>query len=124
MTDLEATALCARAMGMRPFKEYPLGNYPEQDGTYEIRGDVVYHLHGNARGGYNRYDYDPFTDDAQMAELVKKFRLELTCGLNDIWICSNRGTTDYEHGDSRDLNRAVVMCAARMQAAKEAKEAK
>ena len=94
MTDLEMTKLCAEAMGYR-----------------ELNDDFLYEdEEGSVRS------YTPLVDDAQAVALVKRFRLELTCGRGDVWIASNRGTTDYVSGNSADLNQAIVECVAKMQA--------
>ena len=116
MTDLEITKLCAEAMGMRPFRWYPSGAYPDQDGTYEIRGNLVQYLGGNPLGGYNRHDYHPLHDDAQAMALVKKFGLHIVyqplCA--DTWLVDNAD----KDAASNDLNRAICECVAKMQEAK------
>jgi hypothetical protein len=76
----------------------------------------------------NSHPYDPLHDDAQAMALVKKF--ELTCqmqhgmrGPSGAWanIKFWRVFGPTDPADSEDLNRAIVECVAKMQAAKEAK---
>ena len=93
MTDLEITRLAAEAMG-------------HTDDVYPDGLDLMFR---------NGTQYAPLHDDAQAMALVKRFRLELTYGLHDIWICSNRGTIDYVSGNDCNLNRAIVKCVAKMQ---------
>ena len=90
MTDLEITKLCAEAMGGEGF-------------AYDEFGPK----------------YDPLHDDAQAMALVKKFELSVEFSdefhTNSDWaVC--RGTTIQAY--SRDLNRAICECVAKMQAAR------
>jgi hypothetical protein len=93
MSDLEITQKCAEAMG----------------DAMAQSGDLRTALYR-----FNCWEYDPLHNDAQAMALVKKFKLELTCGLHDVWIASNRGTYDYESGNNADLNRAICECVAKM----------
>lgn len=99
MTDLEMTKLCAEAMG------------------YVYRGQHDDALMGNQFG-----KYDPLHDDAQAMALVKKFKSphfqlwsddEVTGGKWHAWVRGQRAGTS-----SDSLNRAIVECVAKMQAAK------
>ena len=107
MTDLEITKACAEAMG------YELVQGCED----EVR---IHFIKNYGRANGPGRPYDPLHDDAQAMALVKKFHLELTCGLNDIWIASNRGTTDYVSGNNSDLNRAICECICKMHRKKRA----
>jgi hypothetical protein len=91
MTDLEMTKLCAEAMG------------------------IVQSMHVNEDGLWTYY---PLHDDAQAMALVKKFHLE--CYWNgSVWGVLD-GPSGCAHELRGDLNRAIVECVAKMQAAKEA----
>lgn len=98
-SDLEMTKLAAEAMG-----------YTDDD-VYSDGLDLMFR---------NGKQYVPLHDDAQAMALVKKFHLELTCGLHDVWIASNRGTTDYVSGNSDNLNRAICECCTNMWLARKA----
>ena len=90
------TRLCAEAMGLDMSKGYinaGLCNHCEEYGL----------------------DYNPLDDDAQAMRLVKKFRLMLT---PDIAPEEWRVESDGLDGRNNDLNRAIVECVAKMQAAK------
>lgn len=102
MTDLEMTRLCAEAMGDGEAIARP---WPRDGGT-----PTCYVLIGRDE------TYDPFHDDAQMVALVKKFNL----GLNppDPGTGDNEWMIGYECARNIDLNRAVVECVAKTQAAK------
>ena len=99
MTDLEMTRLCAEAMGLNMNPD----DVPEDQ-------VLLY------------YKYDPLHDDAQAMELVKKFKPEITFleDLVKVWLPQARTKNlDYQQPViARDLNRAIVECCARMQAAK------
>jgi hypothetical protein len=93
VTDLEMTKLCAEAMGFHPLAEMLISG-----------------------------KYDPLHDDAQAMALVKKYLIEIhywngwRCGLvND---CTETTHTLGHNTHNTDLNRAIVECVARMQAAK------
>lgn len=102
MTDLEMTKLCAGAMGI--------------DHRYCEAGNPV-----NSAEPI----YFPLHDDAQAMALVKRFKLDLDSpkgGLDDEW-CAGYGddhslTCSPIFQSSRDLNRAIVECVAKMQSAK------
>lgn len=101
MTDLEATRLCAEAMGIS-VQEYDHGGF--------------YHYGG--QGEYGLEDYDPFSNDTQCMALVKRFKL--TVGEMD------DGKTRYARpmrgGEGvymeAELNYPIVYFVAKMQAAK------
>ena len=118
MTDLEITKLCAEAMGMRSFQWFPSGDYPDQNGTYEISGNEIMRLEGNPLGGYNRYAYDPLHDDAQAMALAKRFHIDTSSFLNldGRWVWQCRHDKDVAWTDPHhDLNRVVCECVAEMQ---------
>lgn len=111
MTDLEATRLCAEAIG---WKFVPASNYSGgwRSDHYTLNGDIVEWDHR----------YKPLHDDAQAMALVKKFRLELNGELqlthddDPLWVCC--GPTGERLSEDEDLNRAIVYCVATMQAGK------
>ena len=100
MTDLEMTKLCAEAMGL--WEEVKIG-----DKKYE----------------HPPLNYDPLHDDAQAMALVKKFDVSITslsARAADHWFVQTTGTKIQPSiiGTAYDLNRAIVECVAKMQAAK------
>jgi len=120
MTDLELTKACAEASGMRQSQLFPLGDYPDQDGTYELMGDAIYRLSGNPRGGYNRYLYNPLHDDGQAMALVKHFKLSIAYLYNYVdgvqyWYCTLSGSPSGNEIYGGILNRAICECVANMQ---------
>jgi hypothetical protein len=87
--DLEMTKLCAQAMGW----------------VKTEKGD----------------DFDPLHDDAQAMALVKKFELtiiRLYSQDDPTWLVSTPGWVNKFESKHSDLNRAIVECVAKMQAAK------
>ena len=102
LTDLDITRLCARAMGH---------TWTEFDEILSIPG-VGTHRFQNSTTGYWTIRYDPLTDDAQCIALVKRFRRE--------WQMRD-AIDNWSRGVGDDLNRAICLCVARMQLAKEAK---
>jgi hypothetical protein len=109
MTDLEMTKLCAEAMGWRPAGE-------RKD------FDVVKAIPVEQFPGAPHYQYAPLNDDSSAMALVKKFRL----GINSwnpeyqVWVQSTEITSDESARTcsfNADLNRAIVECVAKMQAA-------
>ena len=95
MTDLDMTKLCAESMGL----------LAEKDGRVLI----------------GLTPYDPLHDDAQAMALVKLFQLTIDRPDDD----GDWGATFYgAEGDNpvcscrKDLNRAIVECCAKIQAAK------
>lgn len=110
MTDLEMTKLCAEAMGLEPYREHGIA---QNSSPWSIF--IVDKTQGR---GYSHYD--PLHEDEQAMALVKKFQLQI----QPPWARANR---DWRVGDkdnvlsdphSPDLNRAIVECVAKMQAAK------
>jgi hypothetical protein len=103
MTDLEMTRLCAEAMGIT-------GWLTEDDPMVT-----------NEQGEFIE-PYDPLHDDAQAMALVKKFALILEPdGLPaKEWAVHVWYTADIRWGvvTNKYLNRAIVECVAKMQAAK------
>jgi hypothetical protein len=103
MTDLEKTKLCAEAMGYKFVEEYG-----------EPRSASITYLDEH---GQKSYYWRPLTDDAQMAALVKKFRLNIQPRIDTPgWFAGERGKPDEWCGDL-DLNRAVVTYVAKMKGA-------
>lgn len=106
--DLEMTRLCAEAMGWK------VKGPATQWVSWKSHKCAV--CASNDKGG--DHIWDPLHDDAQAMALVKKFKL--TIGFD---IVSNQWTAISEHGqaydgDSCSINRAIVECVAKMQAAK------
>jgi hypothetical protein len=99
MTDLEMVRLCALAMG-----------YTYSDGMAERTG-----REGEWETSH-RWRYDPLHDDAQAMQLVKKCRLSVGC-LRGSGTWNVVGTYPAE-AENSDLNRAIVECVAKMQAAR------
>ena len=101
MTDIDMTKLCAEAIGMNPE-------------TFPQPGD----------DGFCFWNYDPLYNDAQAMALVKKLGLviEPDGAWGVTWISQSGGkcakTISVRH--SPDLNRAIVECVAKMQAARKA----
>ena len=101
MTDLEMTRLCAEAMGYRITDEY----------------DDLGHVECEQCG-----DFDPIHDDAQAMALVKNHYLAFYWRFNIVteprWeVCGPEG---QKICFSKDLNRAIVECVAKMQKAQAA----
>ena len=101
MTDLEMTRLCAEAMGMES------DNYV-----------LLFHADGSQTGPFvvTPEVYDPLHDDAQAMALVKKMELRIGRTNTNFWEVCGMGSGGKHFDD--DLNRAIVECAAKMQAAK------
>jgi hypothetical protein len=100
MTDLEATQLCAKAIGGR------YDTHPDGIGRF---------IPSTAHPAQNIFAfdrYDPLHDDAQAMALVKRFRLEIDATGEfgeDYWSVR---LPDGRGMGSKDLNRAIVMCVA------------
>ena len=96
MTDLEATRLCAEAMGLKRLE------YESAPSTFFIDDDDTMPR------------YDPLHNDAQCMALVKRFMLHID---------AFAGMAEFPHGelyptyDDDSLNRAIVYCVAKMRAA-------
>jgi len=105
MTDLEMTRLCAEAMGLSVT-------------LHPIRGTIMRYWF--MEGSVER-EYAPLHDDAQAMALVKKFYLLVNNGVGssstNIWHVQTQDDKD-ESIENADLNRAIVECVAKMQAAK------
>ena len=106
MTDLEMTRLCAEAMNYETFVA---------DGwlrSRKIKGKLI-------RKGleylfeHNGAVYDPLHDDEQAMALLKKFRPSIEPLEDGSWFADMFGG---EYAEATDLNRAIVECAAKMQA--------
>lgn len=100
MTDLELTRLCAQAMGYEQRQVASIHSFQGYDAfeTVDATGVV----------------YWPLTNDVQAIALVKKFKLGLA--YSGYWSAYAPG--DSANGFSTYLNRAIVECVAKMQAAK------
>ena len=98
LTDPEITRPCARAM------EYTFKAVNPHASGILVTGIV---------DEVSRYD--PLHDDAQMAALVKKFRIGIVCFHDSMWSVNDR----HNVSQNADLNRAVCECVARMQLVKE-----
>jgi hypothetical protein len=111
MTDLEMTKLCAEAMGIR-VKEYK-GILAIYDPIYNPK------QHNSC--------YEPLDDDQQAMALLKKFRLQCGWyehGLDDDsgeWCAAFYSSSVYAKAQAESpdsLNRSIVECVAKLQAAK------
>jgi len=102
MTDLEMTRLCAEVMGIDTSKGY-------------LSAGMC--LHCDEYG----LDYDPLHDDAQAMALVKRLKLLVNNGVGeastDVWHVQTQDDKD-EVVQCQNLNRAIVECVAKMQAAR------
>lgn len=109
MTDLEMTKLCADAISMRVQLLSPETGFPSCN-HYVIPQESE---------GSNPV-WNPLEDDAQAMELVKTLNLSI---INNSEDCDTRWSVGPEaidispfDVDGDDLNRAIVKCAALMQA--------
>ncbi len=111
MSDIEVVRLCARARGLRD------GDGAGRHVAFDVPPSAI--LAYNKQGG--DCIYHPLTDKAQAMDLV----IELGLSVNPIdeidaleWeveCCDSAGTLD------KDLLRAICLCAAKVQQAKESK---
>jgi hypothetical protein len=125
MTDLEMTKLCAEAMRLHLLPAYPEGHIlrtprnvcPDTGLMVSRDGDRAYYFTQDGA-------YDPLHDDAQVMALVKKFGLRVNDPLDnghfEVIAYQFRGTDKVMKAATanRDLNRAIVECVAKMQAAR------
>ena len=98
MTDIDMTRLAAEAMGTR-VEQYGL----------------------EARNADSGEPYWPLHDDAQAMALVKRFKLnigQLSGGAIQVFTAFDAG--HIYQSDGTDLNRAIVECVAKLQAARKA----
>src|ERR1700674_3141426 len=112
MTDLEMTKLCAEPMG---FEYYPQAYSAGLTAWWIDKGNKDWCF------------YDPLDDDAQAMALVKKFSLLIFKPRNWQVVVAEQwnngppgisiGNRTDALGESDDLNRAIVKCVAKMQAA-------
>lgn len=112
MTDLEMTKLCAEAMG--------LSGHPVRDGM-EMWTDAGWAEHKDALVlHHTQWQYwNPLHDDAQAMALVKKLGLWIDRDSESLVWGVQGSNPDEDFGTYNiDLNRAIVECVARMQAAK------
>lgn len=106
MTDLEMTKLCAEAV--------------EPKWTGVGSSNIWRYVSGWSQGDrreerYVRSTYDPLHDDAQAMALVKKLRLTVGAWPESFHVIGKGADTWND-----DLNRAIVECVVKMQAAKRA----
>ena len=104
MTDLEITKLCAEAMDVLVEEEYWAGIGAKVLVTSEW--DENYQC---------RCRYDPLHNDDQAMALVKKFTLQVWMPVNGVWEAI---WPHHAKARSESINRAIVECVAKMQAAK------
>lgn len=100
LSDLDKIKLCAEAV----LRLQGIG-YGEADGKLWY--------------GPYELEYDPLHDDAQAMALVKKFHLQ--CDFDGDWkveYWAQDPEEGYSEAESTDLNRAIVECCARAQAAR------
>ena len=104
MTDLEIKKLCAQAIGFASIREsvtnpvsigVKAADWHEQD---------------------SHQRYNPLHDDAQVMALVKEFDIQIEgwSGDRSVYILN---AAHFVSTDKDDLNRAIVECVAKMQAA-------
>lgn len=100
MTDLEMMRRCAEAMGYRV--------------THEYGGHLMlsHHFPDGSTA------YNPITNDEQVMALVKKFHLFVTWHEGSGAWCVDIDA-EYHRVYNADLNRTIIECVAKMQAAKE-----
>ena len=103
MTDLEITKLCAEAMGLDRLAELRPGIFTGKRERFD------------AREGEYRILYDPLLNDAQAMSLVKRLRLQVLNFPNH-WAVGKEQMHAFQ--DDKDLNRAICLCVAEMQARK------
>lgn len=106
LTDTEIVAACARAIGVQPHPMWNAAKWPTPDffGTHGV--------------------FNPLQDDAQAMALVKKLRLFIGDN-HDVnaykWLVFPAALVGIKHIEAldTDLNRAICLCAARVQIEKE-----
>lgn len=112
MTDIEMTKLAAEAMGFKP--------------EFDSENTAVYCNRHTGRGfqgkeaRYGGFRYDPLHDDAQCFGLVKRFELRLWkdpyMDGSPLWAACRYGAkSELEIYRDTDINRAIVVCVAKMQ---------
>jgi hypothetical protein len=100
MTDLEATRLCAKAIGGR------YDTHPDGIGRF---------IPSTAHPAQNIFAfdrYDPLHDDTQAMALVKRFRINVDREGDDPWVVAIHNSGNLYFHEDADLNRAIVMCVA------------
>lgn len=107
-TDLEITKVCALAMGINP----------------RFRSGVILFVTEDRDGEAVTDIYDPLKDDAQAMAMVKKFGLEIfpvtdITGKQTGWSAWKDRMTQAVEGESKDLNRAICECVAKLGAKNE-----
>lgn len=106
MTDLEITRLCAEAMGYTPTP------HPNRRSFKDLMWVA------------NAGNWNPLADDAQAMALVKRFKADIcwaldSSGNDGLWFVDIGDTTSEGYADrDADLNRAICLVVAKMQAAK------
>lgn len=117
-SDLDLVKACAVAINLLPPDVF--------HAPYRAEGDMLVSNKYPSEGG--RYAgchvYDPLRDDAQMAALVKHFKLELIPrtnfeGAHTGWFAYKDRLTQCVEGEDENLNRAIVLCIASLPATRE-----
>lgn len=114
MTDIEMTRLCAEAMG-----------WHVSEWSHMVPPPSASSVPVSELGEFGWHSFDPLLDDAQAMALVKKFSIDILWSWAEQVGC-RIVLRDRAHPDDlpevscdyKDLNRAIVECCARMQAAK------
>ena len=110
MTDLEMTRLCAEAMGI---EGHPVRDGQEMwspEGWEKNKDAIITHC-------WPFQIWNPLHDDAQAMALVKKHRLGIMAEDAEGDKPAGWFVTDGRHDGHGGLNRAIVECVAKMQAA-------
>ena len=119
MTDLEMTKWCAEAMGYchaayidNP-QSYPIVQLVAPSTGFKHEKPHFLFIECPSEGEYP--EYDPLHDDAQTMALVKKFDIQIEgwSGDRNVYILNYAQFVS----NTKDLNRAIVECVAKMQAA-------
>jgi hypothetical protein len=110
MSDIEMTKLCAEAMGL----EIGITPSPDEYVTAETLSGMVWI---NNRFGVGVYD--PLEEDEQAMALAKRFMMKLDFFAGAASMPNFSSTDDPGIAFSDEsMNRAIVECVAKMQAAK------
>ena len=119
MNDLEMTRLCAEAVGLHPCEGW------QEQGSQSTC--VWCHKEWpDPNDDRDIIPFAPLNDDAQAMALVKKFELEQCRSFIEVdreegltWSVQPHHITKYNgmYAENADLNRAIVECVAKMQAA-------
>jgi hypothetical protein len=109
LTDLEITQACARAAGLTQL---------ERNGFLQIAGsDAIYVISERDRRGYT--EYRPLNNRAQAAHLAVALKISVRWTGCDWESSYAAGLSEDDREYSKDWNRAICLCAARVQLARE-----